>query len=275
MKKIIIFFVILIFLLVSILLYSRYIGTKGLNIKEYKITYQELNKEFYGLKIVHLSDILYGKTINKEELEEIVSKVNLTKPDIVVLTGDLLSNSNIKEDELIELLSKIEARIGKFAIKGDNDNDNWENIINSSDFKNLNDTYDLIYTSDHNYLLIAGISSNANDSNIDQKLQSTYDFINSSEIKPNYSILIMHEPDFIDKINYDSFNLVLAGHSLGGQIKIPFIGALIKPKNGTKYYNDYYEIKKTKLFVSSGLGTNKYSFRLNNHPSFNLYRLTN
>ena len=68
---------------------------------------------------------------------------------------------------------------------------------------------------------------------------------------------------------------MLAGHSLNGQIKLPFIGGIIKDKYGKKYYNEYYKLNNTDLYVSGGIGANKYKFRFNNKPSFNLYRLRN
>ena len=279
MKKIIISFFILILILILILFYSRYVGTTGLNIKEYKINYSELKDDFYGLKIVHISDIHYGSTIKKEELNNLVEKINLTKPDIVVLTGDLFTDKDITdkdEKNIIDALSKINVNIEKYAIMGDNDKNKWENTINNSGFKNLNNTYDLIYTKSTDYILITGMSSNITDkTNIDEKLKTTNEFIANNEIKPNYSILLMHEPDFVNDFDYSNFNLILAGHSLNGQVRIPYIGGLFKQEYSKKYYDEYYKLKNTDFYISSGLGTYKYSFRLFNRPSFNLYRLTN
>ena len=100
-------------------------------------------------------------------------------------------------------------------------------------------------------------------------------YLNDSEIKPNYSILMMHEPDFIDDIDNSKFNLVLAGHSHNGQVRLPLIGALYTPIKAKKYYDEFYKIKNTNLYISSGIGVSQINFRLFNRPSFNLYRLTN
>ena len=280
MKKIVGIFVLIIFIIILVLLYSRYIGTKGLSVKEYKISYSNLSDDFYGLKIVHLSDVHYKTLINKKELEKIVDKINSTKPDIVILSGDLFNSSNKLSndeiDEITECLKNINASIGKFAIKGDNDIiDNWNTIISNSNFKDLNNTYELIYTNKTNYIFLAGISSNISDSNIDNKLKDIYEFLNDENNKPNYSILVMHEPDFIDQIDYDKFNLVLAGHSLNGLIKLPIIGGILKQDKAKKYYSEHYKLNNTEFYISSGLGVDKYRFRLFNKPSFNLYRITN
>lgn len=283
LKKIIGIILSLLILACTILLYSRYVATSGLVIKEYKVTNEKITDNFHGLKIVHISDIHYGTTIDKKDLQNIVKKVNLLKPDIVVLTGDLLDEEtdiNASKDILIQQLSNIKTTIGKFAIEGNHDDnfEEWSTIIENSGFINLNDTYDKIYKEKNNYILISGVSTNISENNdINAKLQSTKDFLNtvSEEEKASiYKILLLHEPDFIDNINDIEFDLVLAGHSHDGQIKLPFIGALQTPIYAKKYYQEHYKVNATDIYISSGLGTSKIKFRLFNRPSINFYRIT-
>jgi len=281
-KKLIITLLILTLTITSILLYSRYIGTSGIFINEYKIVNKNLSNDFYGFKIVHITDIHYGRTINKKELNDLVEKINLIKPDIVVLTGDLIDKESDITDKDIKIISKafskIDATIGKYAIKGNHDYKykKWDILMENSGFINLNDKYELIYGNENDYILLSGMSTNIyGKKNIEDKVKIYEDFINNSEIKPNYSILLMHEPDFIDSFNYNNYNIVLAGHSHNGQVRLPFIGAIVKPNYGKKYYDNYYKLKNTDLYVSSGLGVSEVNFRLFNRPTFNLYRLTN
>ena len=86
-KKIIIA---IISIIVLILLYARFIGTSGLKVNEYKIVNQSIPIEYHGLKIIQISDIHYGSTVDAERLKSIVKEINLLNPDIVVLTGDLI-----------------------------------------------------------------------------------------------------------------------------------------------------------------------------------------
>ncbi len=281
-KKFIIFLLILITIVSSTLLYSRYIGTSGIFINEYKVVNKNLSNDFYGLKIVHISDLHYGRTINKKELNELVKKINLTKPDIVVLTGDLIDKDTNLTDKDIKIISdafnKIDVTIGKYAIKGNHDYKfkKWDILIENSGFVNLNDKYELIFANENDYILLSGMSTNIyGDLKVNDKSKIFEEYINSSEIKPNYSILLMHEPDFVDNFDYNNFNLILAGHSHNGQVRLPIIGAIIKPNYGKKYYDHYYRLKNTDLYVSSGLGVSEVNFRLFNRPTFNLYRLTN
>lgn len=259
--------VLILILLISLFyLYSRYIGIKGLNVKEYAVIDSKLPESFYGFKIVQISDIHYKVTTTKEDLAEIVKNINKLKPDIVIFTGDLF-DTNIKYtnedyDDLKKIFKDINYSIGKYAIKGENDNSSkWEEIINDSDFIDLNDKTELIYSNGIKPIQLIGINSNYKDE---------LDNINSKDI---YSILIMHNPNLIDKIDHNKFNLILAGHFHGGIIKLPFMGGIIKKSN--KYINDYYLLGNTKLYVSSGIGTHKYKLRFLNKPSINFYRLRN
>ena len=91
----------------------------------------------------------------------------------------------------------------------------------------------------------------------------------------SYKIILTHEPDITDEIikKDNSVNLVLAGHSHNGQIRLPLIGALTTPNEAKKYYDNYYKIGNTHLYVSSGIGVSKVNFRLFNRPSINFYRI--
>lgn len=282
LKKIIIFFIFNTLLICGILVYSRYIGTSGLKVKEYKIINKSFNDNYYGLKIVHISDIHYGRITFDKELENLVEKVNNLKPDIVVFTGDLIDKdtvlTNSKADKISSILSKIDSNIGNYAVNGNHDYkfDNWELIIENSGFINLNDKYDLIYKDTDNYILISGISTNYyGKTTINEKLKETEDFLKNNT--PIYSILLMHEPDYIDEINLKNYNLVLSGHSHNGQIRLPYLGIVKQflPKGSKKYYNEHYKIKNTDLYISGGIGTSTINFRLFDKPSINLYRFSN
>lgn len=286
-KKLSIFIGLFILFFSLLLLYSRLIGTSGLIVKEYKIESADLPSSFYGLKIVHISDIHYGQTIQKKELQNMINKINILKPDIVVLTGDLLDNKKtLSEKEvknIIDQLNHINATIGKFAIQGEHDFDRdiWSTIIKESQFINLNDTYELIYKDGYEPILLAGLSTNLRGTkNAKDKITPINNYITSTleekqSNRPNFKILLLHEPDFVDQITYQNYNLILSGHSHKGQINLPFIGPITKPMGAKKYYKEYYQLENTDFYISSGLGTTKYNFRLFNRPSINFYRLVN
>lgn len=279
MKKIIIPLIIIILLISSILLYSRFIATKGLKVKEYKIVNTKITDSYHGLKIVHLSDIHYGSTISEKELNNIVDKINEINPDIVVLTGDLIDNRiPFDKDIIINCLSKIEANLGKYAISGNHDLplDDFNYIVKESGFTNLDNNYDLIYYKSNEPIIISGIGYDGEDVGIKTEQFDKYiSELEVDDIKPIYSILLIHEPDTVNNLDLNKYDLVLAGHSHNGQVRLPFVGALYTPDGSKNYYDEHYKINNTDLYISSGLGTSMYKFRLFNKPSINFYRITN
>ena len=88
------------------------------------------------------------------------------------------------------------------------------------------------------------------------------------------NILIMHEADILDKVK-DKYNvdIALSGGNLNGMIYIPKIGGLVTRKNAKKYTKEYYEVGNTKLFITSGVGTDNIGVRLFTRQGINFIRL--
>ncbi len=281
MKKIIHFIIFLMIIICIILFYARFIGTTGLNTNEIVITNNNIPISYDGIKIVHFSDIHYTRVITNKRVEELINEINRLKPDIVFFTGDLIDTDSTPNEEnkqkLINFLKEIKTTYGKYAIIGNHDYDNHlelvKEIYNLSNFKLLENSYDIIYNTNNDKIFIGGLNTVSFDlADIDKTMQYFNDHDNIS-----YKIILVHEPDYTDTIleKYPDINLILSGHSHAGQVRLPFIGGLIKNSNAIKYSEEYYQINNTKLFVSNGIGVSRYNFRLFNRPSINFYRLYN
>lgn len=264
-----IIFGILIFILL-LFICLRFIGTKGLIIKEYKVVNKNIDTSFYGFKIVHFSDLHYGMSVDEKVLSNLVDKINKTKPDIVVFTGDLIDKKkNYTESDtklLTKYLSKIKSSYGNYYVNGDDDENinSFDSIMVNSNFKSLNNNYEVITSEKNKKILISGISTNAN-------IKIFNDIFKDDDY--SYKIIMMHYPDNYDLISKYNFDLVLSGHSHNGQVRLSYIGALVKMNNSKKYYDPYYKINDTDMYISGGIGNSKVNLRLFNTPSFNLYRL--
>ncbi len=280
-KKVIIFIVkitfILIFLFLGFYTYITYVSTNSFIIKEKRIISKKIPDSFKGLKIIHFSDLHYGGTMLFEDLEKIIKEINDRNPDLVVFTGDLIDQDyDIKskeQEKLIELLKKIKATLGKYAVMGEQDGENFTTIFNQSDFYILNNDYDLIYKEKTQPILLVGLNSLLKDQ---RDIEKSYSYFNeASHNSEIFTISLLHEPDsvsdILDKYNTDLF---LAGHSHNGNIRIPYIGALKKVDGAKEFDQEFYQINESKLYISSGLGTNGAGFRLFCRPSINFFRLS-
>ena len=278
MKKIIKFLLVLFLMLVAIVLYARYIGTMGFIAKEYTVKDSDLPTSFDGIKIVHFSDLHYKRAIDVGKIESIVEEINLINPDIVVFTGDLIDKDTplTKNDyaNLEKLLNKINSKYGKYAVMGNHDyykdKDKIIEVYENSNFKYLENSYDIIYSKNKEKIFIGGLGNVSYDADDISKLMDNEE-INDENM---YKIILVHEPDITDKIVKDySVDLILAGHSHNGQVVLPMIGPVYKPKYAKKYYDNYYHVNDTELYISSGIGVSTMNYRLWNRPSINFYRI--
>ncbi len=275
-------FLIIILIIGLIIAYGFLIEPKLITVKEQKITINNLPDNFDGFKIVHISDIHYDRLFDEESLKKLVKSINEQKPDIVVLTGDLIDKDTHMTTNMANKVSKylnnISATTGKYAINGNNDLnfDEWYNIITNGGFRDLNNTYDTIYKDGYQSIFISGASTIKDKLSINDKLKTSVDYLNSFQKDgPVYKILLLHEPDAIDDLTVNPFDLILAGHSHAGQIRLPIIGPVYLPDGAKKYYENHYKIENADLYISNGLGVSNFNFRLFSVPSYTLYRLVN
>ena len=253
MKRIICVIILCFFLF---FIYGKYINIKGLEVKEYEIASNKITDGFDGIKIVQFSDILYYEKSDIKEIKNLVKSINNENANIVVFTGDLvLDNTDITS--VIEELKNIKSDY-KYAVLGDKDNDNIKSNLESIGFIVLDKNYDYIF----NPIKIMDLN------NFDESILT-----NEEDIAPSFTIGLLHKPDEFEKLkNYD-IDVILAGHSLGGQLRLPFWGATLKKDGASIYTNDYYNENNTRLYVSFGIGTNPPHIRTFNKPSINVYRL--
>lgn len=265
--NILIYFILVIALL---FLYSKYIEPYNLIIKEYKIENKYLPKSFDGIKIVHFSDVHLGSTVDIKYLDKIVNLINKQNPDIVVFTGDMLDKRRTLTDSEIESvknsLSKIKSNLGNYAVSGNHDIkqlDTYKKIMDTN-FTILDNEEKLIYYKENTPISLVGLSDSS-------ETKINYDVLEKEN--NYYRFVLCHEPDEYKKISNYSFNVMLSGHSHGGQVRLPLIGKIYTPLGAKTYYDDYYKLDNKEIFISNGIGTTRIDIRFNSAPSINLYRL--
>lgn len=243
--------------------YARYIEPNLLMVNREKLESSRLEAP---LKIVFFGDTHLGEFNDNDQLDQIVTKINAENADLVIFTGDLIDASGdftVSPDQIIQSLAKIQATYGKVAVIGNHeyalsDQYNYQDLMNAADFEVLvNDWLDI---SKRNVRLLG----------LDDVYRGSPDLsLTDLALEDGYNILLTHEPDIVDEINSDAMQLVLAGHTHGGQISLPYLTEKILPANGKKYVKGLFAIGsegQTKLFVTKGTGMTKLPFRFMNVP---------
>ena len=266
MKKVLLTIVIFV---ICLTFYGFFINTNGFSIKSQIIEIEDLSKSFDGFKILQLSDFLIKDEKDLSRIEDISNKIEELNPDVIVFTGDLLYKDNNLNNEdinrLKNILKKMEANLNKYAVIGDNDEKKeYSDIMNYADFKVLNNESNYIFYKDVTPIKITGLTS---EKNVLKSLEM------EDNLETSFNFVITHYPDYFNTLKNEDVDVVLAGHSLNGQIIVPFYGGLIKCNKAKYYINGSYIENGAKLFISGGIGTKDVNFRLFNKPQINLYTL--
>lgn len=257
----------LFFTVLTICLLVGALAFYAIKIEPYRLhinTYQmETNKFIEEVSIVQISDIQIGDHYPEKELQKLVTKINELQPDIVVFTGDLYENYAAygKQDSVIAILQQIQTVYGKYAIYGNRDYGGgairvYKGVMEESGFQVLVNEGVHIALNNQESIFIGGLD--------DSLFSSPYIDLVTKDLQKQeakYTILLTHEPDVIDNYKDYPFDLVLAGHSHGGQVKIPFFGGIVTSL-AKKYTNGFYDINDTmQLYVNTGIGTSRYPIR--------------
>ena len=243
--------------------YSVFIERILVQINHYQISVPALPKVFTGFKLAHLTDLHLGPMVSVEFIKNIVKKTNQLKADAIACTGDFVNAVNSKKEinRVWPILLHLSARYGVFSVLGNHDH--WSDTKVSLEWlkrsgHNCRHKCRTI-NKEQSRILIGGTGDLWEDTlDIDQT------FSNSN--KGDCRILLTHNPDAVDTHFKTPIALTLAGHTHGGQIRVPFYGPLKLPVKNKHYTSGLIQTKKTKLFISRGIGWSIYPVRFNCYP---------
>jgi uncharacterized protein len=246
-----------------------------------EILLARLPQAFDGFTIAQLSDFHYEDHFSVVPIRKAVEIVNGLRPDLVVLTGDFVtvpwldgSPSDLKRyaqpaEPCAQILQGLRAPMGSFAILGNHDvGSGPARVVRALRDHHLpvlmNRSVPLERGKDRIWL--AGI---------DDVLEGRPDVGLALENIPRgeLTILLAHEPDFADEASLTPVDLQLSGHSHGGQVWIPGIGAPWLPVLARRYPRGLYKVGDMTLYTNIGIGTIRAPIRLNCPPEITLITL--
>ena len=253
-----------------------YLYNQNTNLKEtmHIVKHNKLPKSFNGYKIAHISD--FHNTNSNKITSRIIEALNKNKPDIIVITGDLIDSRRTNISNAKMFLQKIINIAPVYYVLGNHESRlyNVQKLVDEARNIGVNVLRNVsikLEKQDEN-IEVLGIDDPAfyvqfeNNYEIEKKARNVLEkVVNNSE---RFKVLLIHRPELIHIYAKFGFDLVFTGHAHGGQIRLPLVGGIIAPGQGLfpKYTKGIYKLNNTQMILSRGVGNSKFPFRVNNRP---------
>ena len=258
-KKIIILMLIII-ILIPFCLYQN----KHLVITTYTYESEKFGADLDGYRIVQISD-LHNAEFGKEN-KKLLETIRSCSPDIIAITGDLVDSNHTNVERAVAFVNEAVKIAPVYYVTGNHEywlepseNEQMMQGILAAGACDLDDEAVRIEKGDSSFMLIGLDDQHLSDETLKNLLQ---------EQKNELSIVLAHEPQYLQNYANAGADLVLTGHAHGGQIRLPFVGGIVAPDQGflPEYTSGKYNRADTEMIVSRGLGNSIIPVRLFNYP---------
>ncbi len=263
------------------LAYSYFIEPNRLVVTEKELRIKGWDRAFDGLKIALISDIHGGSNgSSADQIRRVVATTNALEPDVIVLLGDYVSQAHTDQaienrplkmpiSEVADNLSGLKAKYGVFAVLGNHDGWYGDSSVaaelNRVGYRVLQNEIAVIHQNGVPLRLL-GLKDHLQ---LDswRAFDGTVRSAVAASPKEGQIIVLEHSPDILFILNYwkhlnPHLKLMLAGHTHGGQVWLPIVGAPIVPSSlGQKYAKGHVHEEGIDMFVTSGVGTSILPFR--------------
>jgi predicted MPP superfamily phosphohydrolase len=259
-------------------LYAGEIERHWIDVQHVDIRLGNLPEAFRGFRIAHMADFHYGEYSEPTFIRSVVRRVNALRPDLIALTGDFISAGpmvrRISVDfayHCADLLGKLECP-RKFASMGNHDvlvsRIGVTDALESRGIPVLHN-HAIPIEKDGARLWLAGVADTIVGTDAD--LSAAIPLGRQAGSEP--LILMAHEPDYADEVVGSGVDLMLSGHTHGGQVRIPFMPLMNLPPMGKKYVEGHFSLSGLQLYVTRGIGTVGVPFRFRCPPEITLITL--
>ncbi len=233
-------------------------------------------KELSGLRIAVVSDIHTGaRFINDKKLKSIVDRTNALNPDLILLLGDYMSPNSwhshrVEPEVTAAALQSLKAPLGVYSVLGNHDN--WYNgekvrrAFEENGIRVLDDEVAEVKWHGKSFWLVGLADLWTGPQRISETI---------AKVPPGSTIIALtHNPDIFPRLP-QSVPLLIAGHTHGGQVNLPFIGTPIVPSRfGAKYTAGHVFENGHHLFVTTGIGTSILPVRFRVTPEIVILTIT-
>lgn len=216
------------------------------------------------VKIAHLTD-LHIKSFGKRE-QLTLELVSAEKPDAIVITGDSVT-SNGNYEAIGEFLKQLKAPLGVWLVPG-----NWDNALPPPDIAKFYTEAQINFLNNAHGLITPDIAVIG----VDEYYTGNADIEAAMKGVPEnaFKLGVFHAPKYFDLAG-ERFDVVLAGHTHGGQVRLPFLPPLWLPPGSRPYVEGWYlhSNLRTRMYVSRGIGNSFFNVRFFCRPELAILTL--
>jgi len=230
-----------------------------------------------GFKIIHISDIHADEYTGQKKIARYIHEVNKLQPDLIIFTGDLISYGTDYIKMAARELGKAKAPYGTIAVVGDHDYwagvENVKRALAEEGIPTVQDSNYTVAVDSSTHVLFTGVTQVYSK----KVLPAVADSLSQHSGAASLKIFATHQvADFLikdaQKYRYD---IMLAGHTHGGQVRVPFMGMNFSPSNlETDFISGIFHLRKLVLNVNNGLGFTLAPIRYDAPPNISVIRLT-
>ena len=270
-KTVILLCIIILLLAVAGIAYAHFIEPDRLKTVEVNDISYSIHEP---VTVAIFADTHFGFDYTTEDFQKAVDMINQKSPDYILFAGDLIDHLDKYKDDTSAIsakLAELNAVKGKYAVFGNHDygggaENRYEDIMNAGGFTVLKN--EIVTFNENNFRIIG----------IDDVLigYGKPEIVNSAE-PDMYNLVLCHEPDVIDEIYNSNSDFFIAGHTHGGQIRIPRYTEMFLPSYGRTYVKGEYPLDnpcQTVVYVNPGLGTTKLPARFGAVPEITYLTIT-
>ena len=239
-----------------------------LTIEHERIHLNRLPKAFDGFRVVQLSDVHHGPFSDREQIERAVDTANRLKPDIIALTGDYISKERHYAAPCAEMLGRLKARHGVYAVLGNHDH--WTDAALITD---------LFRAEGITVLINEGMRFEKNGSafwlaGVDDTMVGLEDIplALAGARQDEMKLLLAHNPIVLRRAARASVDLILSGHTHGGQVAIRGERSAVRGAR-KRLLKGHGRLGNTQIYVNRGLGTVVLPIRYGCPPEISLLEL--
>mgnify|MGYP004711617737 CR=1 FL=1 len=249
-----------------------------LDIDKFTVSSPDIPKEFDSYNIVQLSDI--HNVDYKKFKEDFFESVKSCDPDVIFITGDIVSSYPPSCENSIEIISRLTGISDVYFVSGNHEA--WEDEQYGKmreAFKRYGvrelENESVFLEKDGGKINLIGIIDPELFGGMDKRRALIERTMTKLVRDDMYNIMLFHRPEYFDEICRSGVQLAFTGHAHGGQFILPFIGGVIAPGQGLfpEYTEGIYTSDKTQMVVSRGIGQSMLPFRINNSPEIVLVTL--